>query len=333
MVILDIYDAEITAIIPFILLITGPPQRPGQLYTAKYPWANFVPINRSNYILCMKAQRDGETVYSFHADNSLFKRENWKRHRAQYSGYFNVLFFHYFYRVYKRNSLKTDAIPGLDPRLSSYRYACTDPSFKPYRAIGKDGMVTHRSDSSKVLLTAFRNAVDNLLGKGTSTSHHIDRINNVYATRVLTFAKNYTPGSVAHIFDLAISSGVLNKDEYVKNRAELEECAKIQEAIGLSGCQGQYDYRNGNALITHACNLFYAFKTVESMITADPTDHIIKMEELRQQRQLHPNCVPCFQPGQIPFNPSLTDAAAPEQTSPIVQTAIEDVVPFIEDLD
>ncbi len=205
------------------------------MYTARSPWAKFDPMTRSNYILCIKAERDGKTVYAFHADNSFFKREKWIRHRAQYKSYFNILLYQYFLSILHKNVVKTDAIIRLDPRLRLYRYACKDPSFKSYIVIGKDGSVTHRRDSSKVMLTVFRNAVDNLLGKGTSIAHQIDRIHHMYATRVLTFSKNYTPESLSHIIDLALSSGVMNKDEYVKNRAELEDRAKIQEAIGLSG--------------------------------------------------------------------------------------------------
>jgi hypothetical protein len=325
------FDAAVTAVIPFVLYTMGPPQRPGQIYTARSPWAEADPMNKSNYILCTRAVRDGETVYNFHADNSLFKRENWVRHKAQYSGYFNILLYHYFYRVYKRNSLKTAAIPGLDPRLC--RYACTDPSFKPYRVIGKDGTVTHRSDASRVLLSAFRAEVDKLLGKGTSQAHQIDKLPSVYSARVLTYAKNFTPGSLQYLQDLAFIKGVMNKNDYAKNRAELAECAKIQEAIGLSGCQSEYDYRNGSNHVDHACNLFYVFKTVELMIKEDPDGHLLKMENLRHHRQEHFECVPLFQSGQVP--PPNIDIPSPLQTSPNVLTppAYDRVVPIIEELD
>ena len=88
-------------------------------------------------------------------------------------------------------------------------------------------MVTNRSDSTKLLLSAFKATVDNLLGKGTAKAHLTHRINNVYATRVLTFGKNFTPRSFSHIRDLALSSGVMSRDDFATNRAELDDCAKI----------------------------------------------------------------------------------------------------------
>jgi hypothetical protein len=218
-------------------------------------------------------------MYSFHADNSLFKRENWVRHKAKYSDFLNILMYHYFYTVYKRNSLKTAAIPALDPCLC--RYACTDPSFKPYRVIGDDGTVTHMSDASRVMLSAFKAEVDNLLGKRTSQAHHIDKMTSIYSTRVLTYAKNFTPGSLSHLQDLTFIKGVMNKDGYDKNKAELAECTKIKEAIGLSGCQAEYDYRNGSNHVDHACNIFYVSRTVELLIKEDPNGHLLKMENLR----------------------------------------------------
>ena len=323
LVIPDTYDAEVTAVIPFVILLMGPSQRPGQIYTLKSPWAQLDPMNMSNYILCTRATRAGKTVYSFHADCSLFKRDKYDRHKAQYSGFFNTLLYHYFFRVYKRNAVKTKSIPGIDPRL--FCYACTDPSFKPYRTIDAGGIVTDRSDSSRVMLSAFKAAIDNLLGEGTAEQHQIHKINNVYSTRVLTFAKNHTPGSLSNIRDLALSNGVMCKDDFAKNRAELEDLAKIQEAIGLSGCQVQYDYRNGNNHVDNACSIFFSFKMVEIMIKNDPTNHILKMEEKRQKRQIHPECLPVYQSVEIT---SLDINDSPLQTSPIVNTppAIEDVV-------
>ncbi len=123
----------------------------------------------------------------------------------------------------------------------------------------------------------------------------------------------------------------MSKDDFVKNRAEVEECAKVQESIGLSGCQGEYDYMNGNTHIDNACTIFYSFKMVEIMIKTDSTNHIQKMEEKRQKRQQKPNCVPAYQSVEIS---SLTKYILPQQTSPIVYTppATGDAVPLIDDL-
>jgi len=116
LVISDTFDAEVIAVIPFVILLMGPSQRPGQIYKLKSPWAQLDPMNTSNYIMCTRATRAGETVYSFHADYSLFKRDKWDRHKAQYNGFFNALLYHYFFKVFKRNALKTKAIPGIDSR-------------------------------------------------------------------------------------------------------------------------------------------------------------------------------------------------------------------------
>jgi hypothetical protein len=76
-------------------------------------------MNKSNYIMCTRATRAGETMYSFHADSSLFKHDKWQRHKAHYSsGFFNTLLYHYFFRVFKRNALKIHAILGIDPAFS-----------------------------------------------------------------------------------------------------------------------------------------------------------------------------------------------------------------------
>ena len=164
-------------------------------------------------------------------------------------------------------------------------------------------------------------------------AHQIDKLTSIYSARVLTYAKNFTPGSLQYLQDLAFIKGVMNKNDYAKNRAELAECAKIQEAIGLSGCQSEYDYRNGSNHVDHACNLFYVFKTVELMIKEDPDGHLLKMENLRHHRQEHFECVPLFQSGQVP--PPNIDIPSPLQTSPNVLTppAYDRVVPIIEELD
>ena len=74
----------------------------------------------------------------------------------------------------------------------------------------------------------------------------------------------------------------MNKDDYAKNRAELAECAKIPEAIRLSGCQSEYGYMNDINHVDYACKLSYVFKTVELMIKEDPNGHLLKMKDLRQ---------------------------------------------------
>ena len=71
---------------------------------------------------------------------------------------------------------------------------------------------------------------------------------------------------------------------------------------------------------------------VEIMIKSDPTNHILKREEQRQKKELHPKCLLVYQSVQIS---SLSEDASPHQTSPIVYTpsAIEDATPLlIEDL-
>jgi hypothetical protein len=105
--------------------------------------------------------------------------------------------------------------------------------------------------------SAFKAATDNSLGEGTAERHLIHGIKNIYATRVLTFGKNFTSGSLSHIRDLALSSGVMCMADFAKNRAELDDLAKIQEAIGLSGCQVQYNYKNGNCHVDNACSIFF----------------------------------------------------------------------------
>jgi len=81
-------EKSIASLVPFMMLISGPSMRPGQIYSARKPGCGAVPSKKENYIQMSYAYVDSdnggpqEKVYMFHAYTSLFKFKKFSRHKA-----------------------------------------------------------------------------------------------------------------------------------------------------------------------------------------------------------------------------------------------------------
>ena len=78
-VILEYEDKIIASLVPFMMIVSGPPMRPGQIYLSRKPGCDVVPSKKENYFQMSFSYVDcgnggpQEKVYMFHADTCLFK--------------------------------------------------------------------------------------------------------------------------------------------------------------------------------------------------------------------------------------------------------------------
>jgi len=285
-------DKSIASLVPFMMLISGPPMRPGQIYSARKPGCGAVPSKKENYIQMSYAYVDSdnggpqEKVYMFHADTSLFKVKKYSRHKAVFTSNFFPIIYHYFFVVLPRLEKQAKELLGFDDRLAGYAFY-NPRTLKPFRKVTPGGKVTHSSDASKQILTSLECGLDAVVGVGTFEKYRLDRFNRMYETRVLTFGANKTPGTFFSVLDNAISSGYVTKEHVIVNKDMIDLSAQQMEALGISNCQKHYTFMNGDTHSEHAINISGALLMVQKMIKDNPDDHMDIVENLRAERRSH----------------------------------------------
>ena len=284
-------DLNIASLVPFMMLVSGPPMRPGQIYSARKPGCGVSPSKKENYIqmsyaFCVNEDGIEEKVYMFHADTSLFKVKKYSRHKAIFTCNFFPIFYHYFFVVLPRLEAQAKKLHGYDERLAGYAFL-NPRTLKPYRKVTESGKVTHSGDASKYILKSLERGLDAVVGVGTYAKYKLDRFKRMYETRVLTFGVNRTPGTLLSILDQAISAGLVPKAHVVVNKDLVDASAKQMEALGLSKSQKHYTFMNGDTHTEHGINICGALNMVEKMIKDSPKDHMVIIEKLRAERRTH----------------------------------------------
>ena len=326
-------DRNIAGLVPYMMLISGPPMRPGQIYSARRPGSGVTPSKKENYIQMSHSFRDAgngtqEKVYLFHADTSLFKVKKYSRHKAIFTCNFFPIFYHYFDVVLPRLEEQAKKLPGYDTRLDGYAFI-NPRTLKPYRKVAVDGNVTHSGDASSQILKSLEYGLDAVVGVGTYKKYRLDRFNRMYETRVLTFGVNTTPGTLLSIVDKAICAGFIPKDQVIINKEMIDVTAKQMEALGISNCQAHYTFMNGDTHSEHAITIYGALQMVEKMIADNPLQHMDLVEKLRAQRRTHASnkAMFCARPGsQITTSSTNVKEPAIVSPSPTLISPVDDLL-------
>jgi hypothetical protein len=300
----DHLDTIVAPIVAMIMLVLGPQKNASQIFSFKRslrPESIFY-LKVGIFIEITKGQRSDPNgiildVYAVSAKNCI--SSNRRRHTSQsYCGYFCNILLHYFLNVIPRIQKEVKAAwevaeqdkpepAPFDIRLDEYAFY--DPKLKPYQQLDKHtNKMSNRKDASKVFLTAFTDAVDTLLGAGTSAAHgmHSLSLKSVNATNVLTCSKSTTPGSLMDVAGMAIDAGIMDKDDIplnIRNKALIDAMMASARAACGSG-PSHHPSVAQEEQIGLAGVIFGALKMVEKIMNDNPENHLQDMETSRMKR-------------------------------------------------